>query len=419
MAGPNLIRKAWTEQPPPGHGSPNREALARKLAFLWSGADPLRELVTGRSNDTSTTVLPELGPSARGLAAIGDGVTQGKVLTFDSPLGDASGVRRMTVGCLFRMSSLGDTTQRRMFSKFVDGQGSWFVRKRENSGLGTIEVFFQNVDGAAAVGTSSAAIADTDWHLFLATYDGQLGVGWLDGVQQNSFGGGAADRDVVDRAYDISIFGDNAGSSEPSADMPLAFVLNESLTVQEIQSVTENPWGFFFEPRSIWMPRAPAAAGPTGSGDMVAQEAVISGAGVISRSGSGSLFSAPALMVGTGSHGLKGSGSLVSAAATVTGQGLRISTVNVELLAANGRDLRDETGVVLSNLNGIVWEWYDDPDSTAGEPVDSGTFNTNATGEATVVVNGTTLGDGGFGQLILYHPSDVDIRATLRVPVTD
>lgn len=111
-------------------------------------------------------------------------------------------------------------------------------------------------------------------------------------------------------------------------------------------------------------------------------------------------------------------GSLVAQAAAVVGAGLRLSTAVVNLNSANNRTLLDAAGSVVSSLSSIPWEFYNDPATTAGEPADTGTFNTDVNGDAVVAIDGVYLEDGGFGMLVVYHPSDPNIRATYRVPVT-
>ncbi len=111
-------------------------------------------------------------------------------------------------------------------------------------------------------------------------------------------------------------------------------------------------------------------------------------------------------------------GDVRAQAASVAGVGLKVGGATIELTAANDSALKDVAGAVAANLVNAPWEFYNDPLSTTGEPADTGTLNTNASGEATVVVTeGVILADGEYGQLIVYHPSDSDIRATYRVPV--
>ena len=160
-------------------------------------------------------------------------------------------------------------------------------------------------------------------------------------------------------------------------------------------------------------------SGPTGTGAPAAQSASVAGSGAATRKGTGTPASQSATLSSVGIVVRSGTGVLSAQAAAASGAGTRIATVSLVLTAANSRDLKDVTGSVVANLSNIAWEWYDTPGSTSGNPVDSGTFNTDANGEATITVTGTGLANGEYGQLIIYHPSDPDIRATLRVPVTD
>jgi hypothetical protein len=111
-------------------------------------------------------------------------------------------------------------------------------------------------------------------------------------------------------------------------------------------------------------------------------------------------------------------GAPAAQAATVAGAGTLLNVRSAVLTAANGRELRDHDNAVVASLSGILFEWYDDPDDTDGNPTHSGTFNTNGSGEATVVLTGSTLPAGGIGGLLLIHPSDNTIRGYYRVPVT-
>lgn len=156
----------------------------------------------------------------------------------------------------------------------------------------------------------------------------------------------------------------------------------------------------------------------SGSGTPAAQAAAASGVGEREIPGSGAPASQSATVVGNGVLELTGTGVLTAQSAAASGAGTVLSQITINLTVATSRELRDETGTAVSSLNNIAYEWYDNPSSTAGEPLQTGTFNTNATGEASFTVNDSTLADGEFGQLIIYHPSDPDIRATLRIPVS-
>lgn len=176
----------------------------------------------------------------------------------------------------------------------------------------------------------------------------------------------------------------------------------------------------------------------TGAGAAAAQDSVVVGAGLRIITGGGTPAADVALVVGAGIKGTGGSGAAVADAATVTASGFRAALgsgtpaaaasavvgvgdvfgdVDIELTVANSQELKDALGNVWVSLVNIAWEWYDTPGSTAGNPLDSGLFTTSVIGEATINVVGSNLANGEYGQLILYHPSDPDIRATLRVPV--
>ena len=156
----------------------------------------------------------------------------------------------------------------------------------------------------------------------------------------------------------------------------------------------------------------------TGTGVLASQAATASGSGEVSRVGSGVLTAQAVSLTGVGELIHTAQGALTAQAHAVVGSGTATSPIVVSLTAANNRELRDETNTLIASLNGIIWEWYDNPSSTAGNPTDSGTFNTDASGEATITLTNSTLTTGQFGQLIIYHPTNADIRAIFRVPVS-
>ena len=154
-----------------------------------------------------------------------------------------------------------------------------------------------------------------------------------------------------------------------------------------------------------------------GTGTPTAQAAQTAGAGVRGAVGSGTPGSQAAIVSASGVRSLSTSAALSAQASVVAGAGTVFSTVSIQLTAANSRELKDANGVLWSSLNGVIWEWYDTPGATTGNPVDSGTFNTSAAGEATFTVDNSSLANGEFGHLVLYHPTLPDVRASLRVPV--
>lgn len=162
-----------------------------------------------------------------------------------------------------------------------------------------------------------------------------------------------------------------------------------------------------------------ASSGQTGTGTPSAQAATVTGSGNKASSATGTPASQAAQASGAGQITKTGSGTPAAEDSAASGVGIRIADVDLVLTAAQGRELKDAAGTLVASLSNIVWEWYDTPGSTAGEPIDSGTFNTDVSGEATITVTNSELADGEFGQLIIYHPSDPLIRASLRIPVTD
>lgn len=156
----------------------------------------------------------------------------------------------------------------------------------------------------------------------------------------------------------------------------------------------------------------------TGSGAPQAQSAVVAGVGERELTGLGTPASQPATADGAGDRGLIGLGSLLAQASIVNGSGTVTAVLQVLLTAANNRELRDENNALVANLLNIRWEWYDDPNSTAGDPQDSGLFSTDANGEATITISGSALSPGQFGCLVLFHPSDNFTRHQYYLPVS-
>lgn len=132
--------------------------------------------------------------------------------------------------------------------------------------------------------------------------------------------------------------------------------------------------------------------------------------------GTGEPSAQSATASGTGEREITASGTPAAQSATVVGAGTLL--LSVLLNAANNTELRDENGTVVSNLSNIAYEFYDDDSSTAGTPVDSGTFSTDANGEASLTLTNSTLSSGQFGTLVLFHPSNPDIRGVYRVAVS-
>lgn len=158
------------------------------------------------------------------------------------------------------------------------------------------------------------------------------------------------------------------------------------------------------------------SSGITGSGTPAAQDAATAGTAERELPGSGVLTAADGATSGTAERVLTCSGTLTPADASVSGT----ASLQLKLLltAAEGRELRDEDNAVVANLANIAYEWYDKDTDTTGNPDQSGTFSTNASGEATIQLPSTALASGEFGLLILEHPTDSEIRGIYRIPVT-
>lgn len=154
----------------------------------------------------------------------------------------------------------------------------------------------------------------------------------------------------------------------------------------------------------------------SGSGTPDAQAGATSGTGERELTSSGTPAAQDGATVGAAERVLTCSGTLLSAASSTAGT----ASLQLRLLltAAEGRELRDEDGALVSSLAGIIYEWYDKDTDTEGNPDASGTFNTDANGEATIQLPGTGLTAGQYGLLVLVHPSDDTIRGVYRIPVS-
>lgn len=107
---------------------------------------------------------------------------------------------------------------------------------------------------------------------------------------------------------------------------------------------------------------------------------------------------------------------------TDSSQPLVLNGNTVFLTVAKTRELRNHANVVWASVSGWIWAWYDvdlfGPGSP-GAPVGTGTFNTNASGEAIFSVPGTTLTSGQSGTLLLRHPSypSTPVQAMLSIAI--
>lgn len=100
-----------------------------------------------------------------------------------------------------------------------------------------------------------------------------------------------------------------------------------------------------------------------------------------------------------------------------------LNGATVYLDIAHNRQLRDQSNAVWANVTGWSWAWYDSFTnlfgSLGGVPVSSGTFDTNAQGEARIDIPGTTLVGGQSGALLIRHPNypTTPAFAILHVPL--
>lgn len=132
--------------------------------------------------------------------------------------------------------------------------------------------------------------------------------------------------------------------------------------------------------------------------------------------GEGTLSAGDSTVAGTGERSVTGTGALLVQSSAVSGSGaLQLKLV---LTQATNRNLVDESGAPVANLADIAYEWYDALDDTDGNPTQQGTFSTNENGEATIQLPNSALTSGQSGTLILYHPTDSEIRGVYRIPVT-
>lgn len=154
----------------------------------------------------------------------------------------------------------------------------------------------------------------------------------------------------------------------------------------------------------------------TGSGAGASSSAAVSASGAIGRTASGTLASAASTLSSTGERMIPGTGVLNVQASIVSGSG--VLQVKLLLTAATSRELVNESGSPVANLTGIEYEWYDTEDDTSGNPTQSGTFDTDAGGEATIQLPNSSLTAGQVGTLLLYHPTDDAVRGVYRIPVS-
>jgi hypothetical protein len=156
----------------------------------------------------------------------------------------------------------------------------------------------------------------------------------------------------------------------------------------------------------------------TGSGTPAAQDASASGTGEVEKTGTGTPAAQSASVSGTGEREVTGTGTPASQAGAASGTGTVISDRTIELTAANNYELRDAGGNLVASLSNISYEWYESSTSTSGTPDQTGTFNTDASGEATITLTASGLSAGEYGTLVLFHPSDADIRGCYRIQVS-
>lgn len=188
---------------------------------------------------------------------------------------------------------------------------------------------------------------------------------------------------------------------------------------------------------TIAIPPAAGGATITGSGTPAADDSAASGAAEREATASGTPSADAVAASGAAERELPGSGTPVAQAGTTSGAAERVLTcsgtllsgasstagsaslqLRLLLIAAEGRELRDEEGALVASLANIAYEWYDKDTDTNGDPDMSGTFSTDAGGEATIQLPGTALISGQFGLLVLEHPSDNTVRGVYRIPVT-
>ena len=160
----------------------------------------------------------------------------------------------------------------------------------------------------------------------------------------------------------------------------------------------------------------PPSTGVSGSGAPAADSATTAGTAEVEKTSSGTPASQSAATAGAAERELTCTGVLNVGSASTSGT----ATLQVKLLltAAENRELRDENNSPVASLNGIRFEWYDKDTDTNGSPDVTGTFNTNASGEATIQLSGSSLVAGQYGTLILEHPSNNAIWGVYRIPVS-
>lgn len=187
------------------------------------------------------------------------------------------------------------------------------------------------------------------------------------------------------QVFTKSIAGDSDGVTEPGPVVTYG--------------TTSNSWAAV----SFALIPAAGAAGVTGTGSHAIALS-------LSQTGTG-IAAEPAAQEATGAGD-----QTIDLAITQAGDGV-VANRKLLLTAAQAQELRDENGAPVANLSGIAFEWYDKITDTDGDPVVTGTFGTNGSGEVIVPLFGTALAAAQEGTLILEHPSDSEVRGIYRLAV--
>lgn len=211
-------------------------------------------------------------------------------------------------------------------------------------------------------------------------------------VPQNNSIGGAVN---FTEMGDISLGAERSGANPFDGRIYWILEFNEAISDEDLAS---SAWADESNLKAAWL-----STGVTGTGDHgVALNVASSGTGEVSE---------------PSEQEVTGSGSFSIALDLALSSDSQVANRKLLLTQAAGCELRDENGAVVANLTGIAFEWYDKTTDTEGDPDVSGTFSTNASGEAIVPLFGTSLSASQEGILILEHPSDSEVRGVYRLAV--
>ena len=379
-----------------------RNPITRGLVRYWSAFEPIDKArgIPLTTEGAATIAAAEEGPQFQ-FAATAD--------AFNAGVTPVSGSQDRTLMARTYATTSG---QHYMFNINPTGGGvgtngeRWTVRIDGNTGLRC------EIGGA---GYTTALDANNGHHTIGVKLEGtQMGDHryFVDGAFEDN---GANTNSVSTNAAYVVRLGSLTGANNPIQGMVWAALWDRALTDEEMLSIEQDPYQIL-KPAVARVYFFPGPTGVSGSGTPAAQSATTAGTAEREITGDGTPAADSVTTAGIAERVLICSGTLVPASATTAGT----ATLQLKLLltAAENRELRDEEGALVASLANIAYEWYEKTTDTNGDPDQSGTFNTNASGEATIQLPSTGLTPGQFGLLVLTHPTDNSIRGIYRIPVS-